>query len=78
MRRLTKRPPVPPDQDIAYYVAFAQHFILGKMRVSDAIYQQKGKAVDRVATYLRRVAPPKQTPLYRGWLIEPEKVEAGS
>lgn len=47
------------------------------MQVSDAIYQQQGKAVERVASYLRRLAPPKRTPLYRGWLIEPEKIVRG-
>jgi hypothetical protein len=69
--------PVPGDQDIAYYVAFVQHFVLGKMNVADSIYQQKGQAIDGVAAYLRRAAPPKKGPLYRGWMIEPEKVVAG-
>lgn len=77
MAKRPKPPAVPSDQDLAYYIAFVQHFILGKMNVADSIYQQKGRGVDRVASYLARAAPPKKTPLYRGWLIEPEKVVGG-
>jgi hypothetical protein len=77
MPRRVKPPEVPSDQDLAYFIVFVQHFVLGKMNVADAIYQQKGRSVDRVASYLSRVAPPKRTPLYRGWMIEPEKVVAG-
>jgi len=64
-------------EDIFLYVAFVQHFILGRMNVSDSIYQQKGAAVERVAAFLRQNHSLKQAPLYRGWIIEPEKVVQG-
>lgn len=65
------------EEDVYLYVAFVQHFVLGRMNVSDSIYQQKGAVVERVAAALRQTQPLKRTPLYRGWLVEPEKVFGG-
>jgi len=77
---MVRRPPrsaEPSEEDVFYYVAFVQHFVLGRMNVSDSIYQQKEAAVERVAAHLRAARPLKRTPLYRGWLVEPEKVSGG-
>jgi hypothetical protein len=64
----------PSEDDVYYYVAFVQYFILGRMNVADSLYQQKNVHIERVAGYLQQRHPPKQKPLYRGWIVEPEKV----
>jgi hypothetical protein len=76
MKKL-KLPREPSGEDVHFYLAFVQLFVLGRMNVSDSIYQQKGASIERVATYLRQRHPPRRKPLYRGWIVEPEKVVGG-
>jgi hypothetical protein len=65
------------EDEVFTYAAFVQYFVLGRMNVSDRLYQQKGAVIERVAAFLRDRSPPKRTPLYRGWMAEPEKIVQG-
>jgi hypothetical protein len=60
--------------DLNVYVTFVMNVVVGYMDQADALMRQEGARVRKMARYFSRKVPPDTGPLYRGWLVEPERV----
>lgn len=59
--------------NIAFYVNFTLHAILGKLAEADAIMRIAGDSIRAVADALAAKLPIVPLPIYRGMLLEPEQ-----
>lgn len=62
------------ERDLSIYVTFVAGLVIGRLSQSDAIMNQEGQVVEKVARYLRSRAMPSRKTLYRGWLLDPRSM----
>ena len=62
--------------DVDFYLNFALHAILGRLREADALMSIAGDEIRAVADRLAARYPIEPKPLYRGMLLDPDKTFA--
>jgi hypothetical protein len=58
--------------DVEFYLNFALHAVLGRLRETDAIMRIAGDAVRSVADRISARSPITPAPIYRGMLLDPD------
>ncbi len=72
-----KAPKPPAPQSIDMYISFVINAVMGRMNEADGLMRSYGTQIRKVAKWLRAEQPIKPRKLYRGILIEPERVVGG-